>query len=304
VLNNPAPALVEGKKCDLPNGFEFMAVNLPMELLRSFVAINETGSMQQATKRVFVTQSALSLQMRRLEDIVRQPLFNRQGRKLSLSQAGAHVLSSAKQILEMNDRLFASLQGQALSGHVRVGLNQDFAEIFLPGVLNEFVTLYPEIQLQVCVGGSQELLEALETGAMDVVFCVRAETEPQNIKIIPMQWVGQVHLLEQDVLPLALLEEPCLFRATALRLLEESGRKFRIVVETASLSVIRAAVQAGLAITCRNQLFVESGLLPVLPGNGLPVLPTHGYALFTGAQPSPAALRLADLISQSVTMLE
>jgi DNA-binding transcriptional LysR family regulator len=274
-----------------------------MELLRSFVAINETGSMQQATKRVFVTQSALSLQMRRLEEIVRQPLFHRQGRKLSLSQAGVHLLSSAKQILEMNDRLFASLQGQALSGHVRVGLNQDFAEIFLPGVLNEFVILHPEIQLQVRVGGSQELLEALKSDALDVVFCVRPESEPQNIKIVPMQWVGQEHLLEQEVLPLALLEEPCLFRATALALLEESGRKFRVVVETASLSVLRAAVQAGLAITCRNKLFIDSGLMPFLPAASLPALPNHGYALFMAQLPSPAALRLAELVRQSVTTL-
>ena len=281
-----------------------MAVNLPMELLRSFVAINETGSMVQATERVFVTQSALSLQMRRLEEIVRQPLFNRQGRKLRLAPAGEHLLSTAKQILEMNDRVFSSLQGQALSGNIRIGFNQDFAETFLPGVLNDFVLTYPQIQLQARVGGSQELLQALKAGQIDVVTCVRPEAEPKNIKTTPMRWIGQHHLLERDILPLALLEEPCLFRAAALRLLEEAKLPFRIVVETASLSVVRAAVQAGLAITCRNQLFIESGLMPVLPETRLPVLPRHGYALFIAEEPTPAALRLSDLVRQSVSTFE
>jgi DNA-binding transcriptional LysR family regulator len=175
--------------------------------------------------------------MRRLEEVVRQPLFNRQGRKLRLTPAGEHLLAVARQILELNDRVLASLQGQALSGAVGIGMNQDFADLLLPGVLNEFVITHPEIQLQVRVGGSQELLEALKAQQLDVVVCVRPEHEPKNLKTVPMQWVGQANLLERDVLPLALLAEPCLFRATALRVLEEAGRKFRVVVETASLSV-------------------------------------------------------------------
>ena len=99
-----------------------MAVNIPTELLRSFVAVIETGSILQATERVFVTQSAISLQMRRLEEIIRQPLFNRHGRKLRLTPAGEHLLSTAHQILALNDRVLASLQAQALSGTARIGL--------------------------------------------------------------------------------------------------------------------------------------------------------------------------------------
>jgi DNA-binding transcriptional LysR family regulator len=280
-----------------------MAVNLPMEVLRSFVAIIETGSMLQATERVFVTQSALSLQMRRLEEIVRQPLFNRQGRKLRLTSAGEHLLGAARQILALNDRVLASLQGQALSGTVRIGLNQDFAEILLPGVLNDFVVTNPEIQMHVRVGGSQELLEAQKSGLIDVVLCVRAETEPQNIKLMPMTWIGHQHLLEREVLPLALLEEPCLFRATTLRVLEEARQAFRVVVETASLSGVRAAVQSGFAITCRNALFSESSLMPVLQNTTLPGLPNHGYALFIADQPSVASQRLADMLRDAVKNL-
>jgi DNA-binding transcriptional LysR family regulator len=280
-----------------------MAVNIPTELLRSFVAIIDTGSMLQATERVFVTQSAISLQMRRLEEIVRQPLFNRQGRKLRLTQAGEHLAETAREILALNDRLFAALQGQALSGTARIGLNQDFAEVFLPGVLQEFAIAHPEIQLHVRVAGSQELLDALRAEALDIVLCVRPAGEPNGIKTEPMRWIGQPQLLERDILPLALLEEPCLYRATALKALEESGRPFRIVVETASLSGLRAAVQAALGITCRNALSLGASMVQDLGTNHLPAMPDVSYALFESPSLASAGKRLAALVRQNVREL-
>lgn len=278
-----------------------MPVNLPTELLRSFVAIVETGSMQQATARVFVTQSALSLQMRRLEELIRQPLFNRQGRTLALTPAGESLLKTARDILALNDRILVELQGQALSGSVRVGLNQDFAELFLPGVLREFTITHSEIQTQVRVGGSQELLELLSAGQLDTVLCVRPPDDPHQIQIVQSSWYGYEHLLEQEVLPLALLEPPCLFRKGALAALEATGRPFRIVVETASLSGLRAAVHAGLAITCRGPLF--SGSTSPLPENSLPALPKISYALNSASMLSPAATRLKELLKQAVDEL-
>jgi DNA-binding transcriptional LysR family regulator len=277
-----------------------MPVNLPTEVLRSFVAISDTGSMLQATERVFITQSAISLQMRRLEEIVRQPLFNRKGHKLRLTLAGEHLLVTARQILGLNDRVLASLQGQALLGAVRMGFNYGFTEGFLPSVLNEFIATHPEIQMQVRTGESQELLLALKSEQLDVVLCVRPKGDTNNIKTVQMKWIGQPHLLEQDTLPLALLEEPCLFRSTALGLLEEAGSPFRIVVEAASLAGVKAAVQAGLAITCRTPFSIESESMPALKNNYLPSLPEIGYALFTSKQLSPAATRLAEFVRKTV----
>jgi DNA-binding transcriptional LysR family regulator len=274
-------------------------VNLPTELLRSFVAIVETGSMQHATERVFVTQSALSLQMRRLEDIVRQPLFHRQGRTLRVTEAGEHLLQTARQILAMNDQVLAALQGQTLSGKVRVGLNQDFADMFLPGILRDFVTRHPDVQLQVRVGGGQELLETLRADQLDVVLCVREAGDPNTIKIGSMAWLGDPRLLEQPVLPFALLESPCIFRATAQRVLEANNRPFRIIVESASLSGVHAAVRAGLAVTCRDLLFIDPELTTVLQGYGLPPLPSMGFALHVSPQASAAARHLATLLADA-----
>jgi len=280
-----------------------MAVNIPTELLRSFVAIIDTGSMLQATERVFVTQSAISLQMRRLEEIVRQPLFNRQGRRLRLTPAGEHLAATAREILALNDRLFAAMQGQALSGTARIGLNQDFAEVFLPGVLQEFAIAHPEIQLHVRVAGSRELLDAMGADALDIVLCVRPAGDANGIKSEPMRWIGRRRLLEREVLPLALLEEPCLYRATALQALEEAGQPFRIVVETASLSGLRAAVQAGLGVTCRNDLFLGASIVQELGTRDLPAVPEVSYALFKSPAISSAGEFLTALIRQSVLEL-
>lgn len=278
-----------------------MPVNLPTELLRSFVAIVETGSMQQATERVFVTQSAISLQMRRLEELVRQPLFNRHGRRLTLTLAGERLCKAAREILALNDRTLAELQGQVLSGAVRVGMNQDFAEIFLPGVLREFTITYPEIQAQVRVGGSQELLDLLQRAQLDTALCVRPADDPKRVRGAPMHWFGHPHLLEREVLPLALLEPPCLFRAAALAALEAAGRPYRLVVETASLSGIRAAVQAGLALTCRGPLFAEAA--PQLPTQALPPLPELSYALISAPMPDAAAVKLEALLREAIDAL-
>ena len=136
-----------------------MAVNLPTDLLRSFAAIVDSGSMLRATERVFVTQSALSLQMKRLEETVQAPLFHREGRRLVLTPTGHTLLDYARELLAVNDRAVAAVTGDALAGPVRVGLVQDFAETLLSGVLSRFALLNPETQLQVRVGGSQELLD-------------------------------------------------------------------------------------------------------------------------------------------------
>jgi DNA-binding transcriptional LysR family regulator len=114
-----------------------------------------------------------------------------------------------------------------------------------------------------------------------------------------MEWLGDPRLAERPVLPVALLEPPCIFRAAAVRALEAAGRPFRIAVETASLSGVRAAVQAGLAMTCRNPLFIDPEQMTVLRGDGLPPLPKMCFALYLEPQASPAAQHLAALMTDT-----
>jgi DNA-binding transcriptional LysR family regulator len=134
----------------------------------------------------------------------------------------------------------------------------------------------------------------LNTTQLDTVLCVHQEDDNCNIRTVPMAWFGHPHLLEP----------PCMFRNAALQKLEAAGRPFRIVMETASLSGIRAAVQAGLAITCRGPLFPHSYTVPPLPQTCLPNLPRTGYAVFSASAPSPAAMQLDELIRSAVLGLE
>src|ERR1700722_11154243 len=121
-----------------------MVVNLPTDLLRSFTAIVESGSMLRATQRVFVTQSALSLQMKRLEDLVQTSLFQREGRRLSLTPAGQSLLTNARAILDAKDEAVSPVTGDVLAGPARICIVQDFAETLLSGVLARFSQFDPE----------------------------------------------------------------------------------------------------------------------------------------------------------------
>jgi DNA-binding transcriptional LysR family regulator len=275
-----------------------MAVNLPMDLLRSFAAIVESGSMLRATERVFVTQSALSLQMKRLEDIVQVPLFRREGRRLMLTPAGDVLLGFAREILATNDRALAALAGGALHGPARIGLVQDFAETLLGGVLARFSALHPGIQLQVRVGGSAELLELLAADRMDVVLCMGADGDTASVRTAPMEWLGSAEVTRRDPLALAVLERPCRFRDASLAALEAAGRPHRIVLETPSLSALRAAVESGLGVTCRTRLFMEQ----VIDRDeaDLPSLPRVAYVRHVRPSPPPTIDRLADLVLKAV----
>ena len=247
-----------------------MVVNLPTELLRSFAAIVDAGSMLRATERVFVTQSALSLQMKRLEDLVQTPLFKRDGRRLTLTPAGQSMLSHAREILAANDRAVSALNGDVLAGPARIGFVQDFAESLLSGVLARFTQLNPETQLQVRVGGSAELLDLMHSDQMDVLLCMSSQADPAAVRTAPMVWLGNADLARQEVLPLAVLERPCRFRDAALAALDQAGRPHRIVLETPSLAALRAAVDSGLGLTCRTTHFMDAA---IDAEEGLPALP-------------------------------
>jgi len=279
-----------------------MAVNLPTDLLRSFAAIVDSGSMLRATERVFVTQSALSLQMKRLEETLQASLFRRDGRRLSLTPAGETLLGYTREILSTNDRAVAALTGDVLPGPARVGLVQDFAETLLTGVLSHFARLNGETQLQVRVGGSAELLDLLTSDRLDVVLCMGPQDDPAALKTAPMVWLGNPALAELEVLPLAVLEVPCRFRDAALAALDAAGRRYRIVLETPSLSALRAAVESDICVTCRTDIVLKRAIDPVLAPS-LPALPSVAYARHTRADPHPTLARLSEMIRAAVVEL-
>lgn len=275
-----------------------VAVNLPTTLLRSFVAIVDTGSMLNAAEHVFVTQSALSLQIKRLEELVQQSLFAREGRRLALTPHGEVLLGYARRVLALHDEAVAAVSAGTFAGPVRIGMVQDFAETMFTGVIARFAELHPEAQIYARVAGTAELQQMLGRGQLDIILGYAASDDAAAIRVSPMVWHGHAGLAEQEILPLACLEKPCRFREAAIAGLEAAGRRYRIAVETPNLSTLRAAVDAGLGITCRTHLF-RSESDPVFAGD-LPPLPA--VACIIGRAPSLSATtaRLADLAVETI----
>ncbi|WP_438827069.1 LysR substrate-binding domain-containing protein [Sphingomonas bacterium] len=220
---------------------------------------------------MFVTQSALSLQIKRLEELVQQPLFTRDGRKLVLTRPGEILLDYARRVLSLHDEAIAAMSSGNFSGPVRIGTVQDFAETLLTGLLAQFAALHPDAQIFVRIAGTAELQTLLERKQLDVLLGFAASDHPTAIRTAPMRWYGSDALADHDVIPLAVLEKPCRFREAAIASLDAAGRRYRIAVESPNLSALRAAVAAGLGLTCRTHIFLSdaepssSASLPALP---------------------------------------
>jgi DNA-binding transcriptional LysR family regulator len=278
-----------------------MPLNLPTNLLRSFVAIVDTGSMLSATEKVFLTQSALSLQIKRLEELVQQPLFVRDGRRLLLTGAGETLLGYARRLLHLHDEALQAVKGGRYAGQVRFGTVQDFAETFLTGILARFAELHPEAQVFARVAGTAELQELLERGQLDVMVGFAGPDDGYGVRTAPMRWYGEATLALRQPVPLAVLEKPCRFREAAVRTLESHGIAWRLAVETPNLSTLRSAVAAGLGITARTDLFLRD--FQPADDAGLPALPGVACILQAGPQPAGPVRRLAELTRETLEAL-
>ena len=279
-----------------------MPVNLPTTLLRSFVAIVDSGSMLSASEQVFVTQSALSLQIKRLEELLQQSLFVREGRRLSLTPAGDMMLDYARRVLDLHDEAIAAIGSGRFAGPARVGMVQDFAETLLTGLLARFAELHPDAQIYARVAGTAELQGLLERRQLDIVLGFSAGSDPSAITTAPMSWYGDATLARRNVVSLAVLETPCRFREAAIRALDEAGRPYRITVETPNLTTLRSAVSAGLGLTCRTHLFLRD--VPALDEPSLPALPRVASILQTADQLDAPTRRLAELARETILALQ
>lgn len=277
-----------------------MRINLPTDLLRTFVTIVDTGSMARASEHVFLTQSALSLQMKRLSDLIQQPIFQRYQNATVLTPAGEVLIDYARRVLALNDEAIAKLGGK-LVGPVRLGMVQDFADAVLSGVLAQFKRFNPDIHMEIKVANSSDLREMLQSELLDIALYLGGEDDLAAIAMAELTWLGDPALLLQPELPVALMSKPCLFRDAALAMLDEIGRPYFIVMETPSISVLRAAVASGLAVTNRTSAFMGDDVPTFAFGTTSPS--KVSYCLATTQSPHPAVERLSELIRSTVEQL-
>jgi len=250
---------------------------IDLDLLRSFVAFHETGSLARAADRVGRTESAVSLQMKRLEDIVNQRLMERLGRRLVLTEEGYGVLHCARQMLAMNDDLLSAVRQRPISGRLRVAASQDFGEEILPSVLKDLAKTHPGVRFEVEVEGGLRGLSALEKKEVDVVLTIGLQDHPSahTLQRAKLAWIASTELAEQidRPVPLVVFNQPCRFKQRAMEALDHAGIPWEIVFRSPSLTGLWAAARANLGVTVRSSYWVPKGLAVLDPKRtGLPDL--------------------------------
>ena len=228
---------------------------LETDLLRTFVAISDTGSFTSAAKTVFRTPSAVSMQMKRLEEQLGRPLFEKQGRNVGLTPDGEALLGYSRQMLKLNEEAVSRFRAPPLAGVVRFGAPDDFGTRFLPRILARFASSHPQVDVEVTLAPSLELRAKLGEDQLDLTLVT---TEPHEDGVLsattvltePLVWAGikggQAKLM--DPLPLALAGRGCCWRASALKSLDRKGMNYRVVYTSENCQGQLAALAADLAI--------------------------------------------------------
>ncbi|WP_250509846.1 LysR substrate-binding domain-containing protein [Caballeronia sp. GACF4] len=286
-----------------------------LAVLRSFVAGMDLGSFAKAADRVGRSTSAVSAQIRKLEEQAGTPLFRKSGRGLALTDAGAVMLAYARRLVELNDEAAVAVRGVDLEGWIRLGLQEDFGEVLLPEVLGRFARAHPKVRIEARVARNTELLERIEAGQLDLALVWgagsatdvgNATSLPQPIAAPPMRWIVSSTVPWQfdpdEPLPLIAFDRPCLFHSAAAAALDRAGIKWRIAFTSPSLSGLWAAAAAGLGVTVRTAYGVPTTVRALeCDESGLPPLPSIPLALHRGSGAgSPVVDRLASLVMDSV----
>lgn len=281
-----------------------MNPNFDMDALRTLVVGMELGSFARAATRLCRSQSAVSMQLKKLEQQAGQRLFRKNGRGLATTEAGEALLAYARKIIALNDEAAASIGTTAATASVRIGMAQDFADEVLPDILEHFCPKWPGVHVEAMAGRNYSLPEMVSRGDLDVAitFCQQGDNSPGDMVAgLPMLWLGRAAPpldFSDGCIPLVMFDHPCLFRQTAHEALDGAGLNRRMALTTQSLSGVWSALRLGLGLTVRTGRVVPEDMHDLGGELGLPVLPHIEIRLVSGDNLSPAALDLRYIAKQ------
>lgn len=268
-------------------------INLDTLTLKCFLEVAATGSFTKAAARLCRTQSAISQQMAKLENHLGKELINR-GKKLTLTPEGEILQQYARQMVALHLEALDRLQQPELEGEVRLGLPEDFAAVFLSEILLNFTQAHPRILLNIECDLTVNLLEHFQKDEFDLVLVKMNHTEdfPNGVKIWSqkLEWVGNKNLVPtqaDQLLPLVLSPHPCVYRARAIRSLEDSQIRWRLALSTVSHASKIAAVKAGLGLTVLPTIAIPEPL-EALHLTTLPLLDNTQVSLLKKGSGNPA----------------
>ncbi|KAA8996927.1 LysR family transcriptional regulator [Affinibrenneria salicis] len=280
-------------------------IALDLEALRSFVAGVKLGSFALAAERLNRSTSAVSAQLKKLEQQCGTGLLRKRGRHLQLTDGGEILLGYAQRLLAVNDEALQAVRGRLLQGEVRFGMQEDFGETLLPEILGAFARSWPGVQITARIGRNGELRHAIDSRQLDLALTWLDERNMPDAPVLtrlPLQWIRHPqlaidsYLARRQPLPLVMFESPCLIRSHAITQLDAAEIPWRIAFVSRSLSGIWAAVSAGLGITVRSKMGMPAQLTTEAPP-ALPALPELGITLLQAEENMPeATVRLQQLL--------
>ncbi|WP_372489337.1 LysR substrate-binding domain-containing protein [Pseudomonas caspiana] len=275
--------------------------SIDTELLRTFVAIADHGGFTRAGEVVNRTQSAVSMQMKRLEeDLIQRPLFQKDGRTVSLTIEGQVLLGYARRILKLHGEVFNTLREPHMVGVVKIGSPDDYVMRFLPGILQRFAQAYPLVQIEVHCEPSRQLLLRQD---LDLSIVTREPGTEIGQILRQERFVWMVaqgfYPHEQNPIPLAMFNTDCFCRTWACNALDAMQRDYRIAYTSASLAAISAVVTAGLAVTAQLESLLTPDLRIIGEAEQMPQLPLASIVLLRNPKnPSPITECLAEHIAE------
>ncbi len=282
---------------------------LDLDLLRTLVAIAETGNFTAAAEAVHRTPSAVSMQVKRVEEIIGRPVFKRDSRSVSATSDGELLLAHGRRVLALNAELIKRYVEPEVAGVVRLGVPDNLAENSVPGMLRQFSQTHCCVTVDVVVDESIRLKKRVRENELDlaVVACNIGNELDRDMELLfseKLVWAGAKNGIsyEQDPLPISVWEEGCSWRKLAIDSLEAMGRDYRIAFMSAFLSAQRAAVVADMAIAPIPKSSCNEDIVELGKAHGLPELEDYGLALVQAKKPTAPAIAAAQYFRNSFSL--
>ena len=280
-----------------------MPRNLDLITLRSFVAVADTGGVTRASGYLNLTQSAVSMQLKRLEKLLDVELLDRSGRRIALTSAGEQLLGYARKMLVLNDEVYGRLTDQIFEGEITLGVPKDIVNLAIPPVLRRFAMAYPRMRVQLLSSYTNVLKDLYEKGKCDLILTTEGECSSGGQVIIeaPMLWYGAKNGTAWRARPLRLAyDHNCNFRESAQIALNDAGIPWEMAVESDSSRTVEASVIADLAISAQLEGTPPDQMIPIAHGGSLPDLGDKKINLYGPRDAAnPVLADLAEIVRQA-----
>ncbi|MFT5719795.1 MAG: DNA-binding transcriptional LysR family regulator [Motiliproteus sp.] len=281
-----------------------MIKNLDIELLRTFIHVAKNRSFTETAKTLHKTQSAVSMQIKRLEESMGCKLFLRDKKSVELTADGCFFLSSANRVVNLNDKLLLDFEKSERSETIRIGFPDDYATLFLPEILSLYSGVFPETNLEVISDTSRSLIYELEKGNLDIVVSIDFNSGyGQVIRKEKLHWVASKdYVLTDDLsIPLALFPEDCIIRKAALERIQGSEVSWHLTFSGKNISTIHSLVLQGLAISVLGESMMPKGCKILDARQGFPSLPSLILSINKCDNPTPSVTQLYKYIREVIS---